>query len=107
MKGVYLETDITLKRNRYPVDTLFSAFGKTKETTLTAGLAYLIWKFQEEIGSLFVKKGARIKEVSIEESEREGGRYDVLVTTNKQDVLIEAKRDFSQNRKQLKRSLLS
>ena len=100
-----MKTDITLKRNKYPVNTLFSAFGRTKETTLTAGLAYLIWKFPKIIGKLFVKRGVGITEVSIEESEKDSGRYDVLLSTNKYDVLIEAKRGSSQNKKQIRRYL--
>lgn len=104
----YPEVDkVTLIRGQYPVKTLFSAFGRTTETTLTAGLGYLISRFPVAVGKLFVRNGTKISEVLVEESEKDSGRYDVLIKTNKYDVLVEAKRGHIQKQNQIRKYLKS
>jgi len=97
-----------LLRARYPVTNLFSTFGRSRETTITAGLAYLIHYFPTHIGRLFSHTiDGSNAEIVIEEFQGDSNRHDIVIDTPQERTVIEAKFNFSQNPKQISKYLRS
>jgi PD-(D/E)XK nuclease superfamily len=97
---------VNLFRGREVIPDLFSALGDLRETRLTAVLGYLIAEAPGIFGPLFLNRGAQIEEVKIEASE-ESRRYDLLLQTPKNIVVVEAKVGYTQSPSQVKRYVRS
>lgn len=96
---------IPLYRNQKNVLNFIQAVGRFKETELTAYLGYLIAIFPKFFASLLFQHGEKGINVFIENAEEATDRYDILISTNKRILIIEAKLAFDQNEKQVMRYL--
>lgn len=93
---------IPLFRGREITSNLFSALGELRETRLTAVLGYLISEAPHIFAPLFLNRGARIQEVKIEASE-DSSRYDLVLQTQNQLLVVEAKVGYIQSPSQVRR----
>lgn len=97
-----LNGTIHLRRGKDVVSDIFSAFGDLRETRLTAALGYLIAKAPHVFGPLFLERPSYIEEVFIEQPE-DRSRYDLVISTAKKLVIVEAKVGYLQAPSQVRR----
>ncbi|MCX5748692.1 MAG: hypothetical protein NTZ10_00385 [Candidatus Saganbacteria bacterium] len=94
---------IELTRGSENINNFFSAVSELKETNLTAYIAYFIKMFPDRIGNIFLEKREHIIKIRIEHFAQKSDRYDIVMETDRRNIIIEAKLDFKQRKRQIAR----
>lgn len=95
MSNGSLDSTVPLRRGREEVFNLFSALGDLRETRLTAALGFLLAKAPSVFAPLFLDRQSKIDEIQIEETEK-SNRYDLVIRTPRNLVVVEAKVGYLQ-----------